>query len=150
MYSLDRIDTPMPPAINASYETFTDARSHFKDAIDEAQRGRIVTVRRDGELTALIAVDRLRDYFFRTVDPRVAILREGAKVVALMDGRPFVAEGADVDSAIDDLAESLREYADDWDSLQHAPNHAPAWALVQLVRLSTDEQLREWLEHGGE
>lgn len=46
---------------------------------------------------------------------------------------------------------SLREYAEDWeDHLKDAPNHADAWALVQLVKLSTDDELRDWFERGGE
>ena len=68
-----------------------------------------------------------------------------------MDGRPVVSEGTDVDGALAELALSLREYAKDWDDrLERAPNHADNWALVQLIKLSTDEQLLEWLERGGE
>lgn len=41
---------------------------------------------------------------------------------------------------------ALREYAEDWiDHLKNAPNHAGHWPLVQLVRLSTDEKLRDWI-----
>jgi hypothetical protein len=44
------------------------------------------------------------------------------------------------------MAGALREYAEDWqDRLLHAPNHRDNWALVQLITLSSDEQLREWL-----
>lgn len=68
-----------------------------------------------------------------------------------MSGRPFVSEGATVDDALADLLESLREYAEDWDTrLQHAPNHQDNWALVQLVKLSSEEELLEWFERGGE
>jgi hypothetical protein len=41
---------------------------------------------------------------------------------------------------------ALREYAEDWqDRLLDAPNHANNWALVQLITLSSEVQLREWL-----
>lgn len=43
-------------------------------------------------------------------------------------------------------AESLREYAEDWQArLLNAPNQQDNWGLVQLVSLSDDEQLKEWL-----
>lgn len=135
----------------ADYGTFTEARSHLKDVFDATARGRTVTVRRDGQLSAVMPVERLRAYFFRTVLPRVRVTREDDRTIALMDGRPFVSEGADVDGALADLALSLREYAEDWeDRLEYASNHAGNWALVQLIKLSTGEQLLEWLERGGE
>lgn len=55
-------------------------------------------------------------------------------MVAIMDGRPFVAEGRTVDDAVGDLIDSLREYADEWESRYR----------------QTDAQLNEWLELGGE
>ena len=43
----------------------------------------------------------------------------------------------------------MREYAQDWvERLQYASNHAENWGLVQLVHLSTDEQLADWLRAG--
>ncbi|MEO9248790.1 hypothetical protein ABDK96_13975 [Citricoccus nitrophenolicus] len=68
-----------------------------------------------------------------------------------MDGWPFAAEGRTVGEAVAELIDSLREYADEWDShYRHAANHAENWVLVQLVKFSTDDQLNEWLELGGE
>ena len=50
------------------------------------------------------------------------------------------------DEAIDDLVQAAREYAEDWnDHLLLAPNHRGNWGLVQLVELSTVEQLRNWV-----
>ncbi|UXW86488.1 hypothetical protein NFX31_02815 [Microbacterium azadirachtae] len=73
------------------------------------------------------------------------------RIIALMSGRPFVSEGATVDDALSDLVLSLREYAEDWEArLQQAPNHRDNWSLVQLVKLSSDAQLLEWFERGGE
>jgi len=44
----------------------------------------------------------------------------------------------------------LREYAEDWqDRLLDAPNHAGNSGLVQLVSLSGDGQLRDWLVGSG-
>ncbi|MCW2642256.1 MAG: hypothetical protein JWP76_4562 [Dactylosporangium sp.] len=61
-----------------------------------------------------------------------------------------VADGATFDEAIDDLIDALREYAEDWqDRLLDAPNHGNNWGLVQLISLSDDEQLRDWLVGTG-
>ncbi|WP_022894572.1 prevent-host-death protein [Agromyces subbeticus] len=138
-------------SLTADYGSFTDARTHLKDVLDATEQGRTVTVRRDDHLSAVVPVERLRGFFFRTVSPRVKVYREEGRTVALMESRPFASEGEDVASALADLAVPLREYAADWeDRLQHAPNHANNWALVQLIKLSSDEQLLEWLERGGE
>jgi hypothetical protein len=138
-------------SIVADYPTFTDARTHLKDVLDSNARGITVTVGRDEQVSAVVPADRLREYFFRTVSPRVRVLGEDGRVIALMDGRPFVSEGTDIEDALGDLALTVREYVEDWDErLQHAPNHSEQWALVQLVKLSTDDELREWFTHGGE
>lgn len=138
-------------SLTADYGSFTEARSHLKEVLDATARGRTVTVRRDDQISAVMPVELIRAHFFRTLVPGVNVTREDGRTIALMEGLPFVSEGADVDGALADLALSLREYADDWeDRLQHAPNHASNWALVQLVKLSTDGQLRDWFERGGE
>ena len=135
----------------ADYGSYTDARTHLKDVLDATAQGRTVTVRRDEQIAAVVPAEKLRQFLFHTVSARVEIFKENDAVVALMRDRPFVSEGADVEDALADLILSLREYAKDWeDRLQHAPNHASAWALVQLVKLSTDEQLLEWFDRGGE
>lgn len=135
----------------ADYQTYSDARAHLKDVFDATTRGRTVTLRRDGDVVAVTPVDRLRDYFSRTVAPRISVARESDIVVAIMEGRPFAAEGATIDDAIDELIDVLREYAEDWETrLQQAPNHQAAWGLVQLVRLSSDDQLKAWMFSDGE
>jgi hypothetical protein len=133
------------------YPTYSSARSHFKDILDATERGGSVTVSRDGQVSVVLQADRLRSFFSRAVSPRVELAREDDRVIALMSGRPFVSEGASVDAALADLIESLREYAEDWETrLQHAPNHRDNWALVQLIKLSSDEELVEWFERDGE
>jgi len=63
-----------------------------------------------------------------------------------MTAPPLAVEGPDFDSAVDEMVGELREYAEDWESrFKHAPNHREYWGVVQLVNLSTDDQLREWL-----
>lgn len=61
-------------------------------------------------------------------------------------GVPVAADGATFDGAIDEMIDALREYAEDWqDRLLDAPNHREQWGLVQMIELSDDVQLREWL-----
>lgn len=135
----------------ADYPTFAGTREHLKDVLDATAQGRTVTVGRGKEVSAVMPLKKVRDYFFRTVSPRTKVFSEDGRVVAIMDGRPFASEGVTVDDAIGDLIESLREYAEDWEGhYQHATNHAQNWALVQLVNFSTDDQLNDWLERGGE
>jgi len=102
-------------------------------------------------VSAVAPADRLREYLSSTISPRVSLLVEAGRTIGLMENRSFVSEGADVEGALEDLVLSLREYAEDWeDHLQQAPNHSENWALVQLVKLSTDEQLIDWFKTGGE
>ncbi len=62
-------------------------------------------------------------------------------------GLPLPAHGDTLDDALTDMIEALREYAHDWqDRLLNAPNHRDNWGLVQLVELSSDDELRIWLQ----
>lgn len=138
-------------SIIADYPSFSSARENLKEVLDATEHGVSVSVSRQGNVSVVLPLDRLRDYFFRTVSPRISIFTENTLTVALMVDRPFAAEGVDLDGALTDLILVLREYAADWDTrLKDAPNHQQYWALVQLVKYSTDEQLREWFETGGE
>lgn len=136
-------------SIAIDYPSYSDARGNFKELLDAAAAGRTVTVARDGQLAAVLPVERLREHLVAVLPARVRVFAEDGRVIALMEDHPFVAEGASVDDAVADLIEALREYAQDWDDrLKSAPNHHDAWAFVQLVKLSTDEQLRTWFEDG--
>lgn len=138
-------------SIIADYPSFSSARENLKEVLDATEHGVSVSVSRQGNVSVVLPLDRLRDYFFRTVSPRISIFTEKSLTVALMVDSPFAAEGVDLDGALTDLILVLREYAADWDTrLKDAPNHQQYWALVQLVKYSTDEQLREWFETGGE
>ena len=141
----------MSQAAAVDYPSFTSARNHLKAVLDATEQGRSITIARDDQVSVVLPADRLRGFFVHTVSPRVEVTSEDGRVIALMPGRPFVSEGASVDDALADLAVSLREYAEDWEArLQQAPNHRDNWALVQLVKLSSDAELLEWFERGGE
>ena len=82
-----------------------------------------------------------------TLRPAHAVVTaEGVGWSAFLPGLPIAGEGDDLDAALDDLIDALRDYAADWnDRLHVADNHEANWAVAALVELSTDEQLRSWL-----
>ena len=128
------------------YASFTEARKALKDILDAAENGSMVSIARGARVTVVADRDRLRDHLASTLPSGARVVADGAAWVILMPNTPLVAEGDTFDRAVDDLIANLREYAAEWPvHFQAAPNHARNWALVQLVNLSDDDQLRDWL-----
>lgn len=131
------------------YNSYTEARAHLKDLLDAADRGRVATVRRDTNTTAVVDGRRLRDVLATLVPSRAQAVPEAGGWSVFLPGLPIAADGATFDEAIEETIDALREYADDWqDRLLDTPNHRANWGLVQMVVLSDDEQLRDWLVSG--
>jgi predicted RNase H-like HicB family nuclease len=127
------------------YDRVADARSEIKHVLDVAADGSPVTVRREGERFAVVDAARLR-YFLASIGPRAQVVAEDGGWSLFFPSLPIAAEGDSLNEAFDDAVVVLREYAEDWvDHLRTAPNHAKNWGLVQLVSLSSDEELRAWL-----
>jgi hypothetical protein len=131
------------PAVH--YESYTAARANLKDVLDHAANGEVVTVRRDSVTAAVLDAGRLRHFLASVVPPCVEVVAEADGWSAFIPGLPIAAAAADYDATVADIVDALREYAEDWPALQHAPNHRDNWGLVQLVALSDDEQLRRWV-----
>lgn len=127
------------------YDTYTAARDHLKDVLDTAESGQVVTVRRDSATAAVLDAERLRHFLASVVPPCVQVVPEEGGWSAFIPGLPVGAGAATFEDVVADIADALREYAEDWPRLQHAPNHAPYWGLALLVALSSDEQLRRWI-----
>lgn len=128
------------------YDSYSDARAHLKDLLDAAERGRVATVRRDAASAAVLDVARLRHFLATVVPSRAQVVPEAGGWSVFIAGLPIAADGATFDEAVDEMVQALREYAEDWqDRLLDAPNHRDNWGLVQLISLSDDDQLREWL-----
>lgn len=128
------------------YDSYTEARTHLKDLLDAAERGRVATVRRESARTAMVDVERLRHLLAVVIPSRAQVVPEAGGWSAFISGLPVAVDGATFDDAIAEMIDALREYAEDWqERLLDAPNHREHWGLVQLVSLSTDEQLHEWL-----
>ena len=78
---------------------------------------------------------------------RAEVVAEGDGWSILLPGLPLAADGESFEEALDEMVAALREYAEDWaDHLRHASNHEQNWSLVQIIDLSSDEQLRDWLQ----
>jgi predicted RNase H-like HicB family nuclease len=132
------------PAVH--YDSYTEARNNLKNLLDAAENGQVATVRRESATTAVLDAERLRYFLASVVPSHAQVVQEGDGWSVFIPGLPVAADGATFDEAIDEMAEALREYAQDWqDRLLNAPNHRENWGLVQLISLSEDDQLREWL-----
>ena len=129
-----------------SYDGFTVARTNLKPILDTARTGRLVTVTRGPDVSAVVSAVRLRQFLAATVPSRARVVYEDGACVVFIPGLAVAAEASTFDEAITEMLDGLRDYAEDWDShLADAPNHAENWGLVNLVRLSDDDQLRAWL-----
>lgn len=122
------------------------AREQLKSVLDAADAGVPTTIVRAGRRVALVDAALLRATLAHTIRPDVQLAHEAGEWAAFLPGTPLAGTGRTTDEAVDDLVAALQEYAEDWsDHLRHAPNHRDAWALVQLVELSTGDELRDWL-----
>lgn len=126
---------------------FTQARQSLKEILDSSERGGLSTISRpDRAPAAVVNGDSLRHYLALTLAPNVQVVSEDGVWAVFMPGQPFASEATELGEALEDFVDALRDYAEDWeDHLHAAPNHRENWALVQLVDLSTDEQLTTWL-----
>lgn len=125
--------------------SYGEARAHLKDVLDAAARGQPVVVHRDRDIAAVVDAERLRSALMRIQAPAQVVGEAGGWSVFL-PGVPVAADGATLNEAVDEMVDALRQYAEDWeDHLRHAPNHRENWTLVQLIGLSDDRRLREWL-----
>lgn len=128
------------------YDSYSDARAHLKDLLDAAERGRVATVRRESASAAVLDAARLRHFLAAVVPSRAQVVAEAGGWSVFIPGLPVAADGATFDEAIEEMVAALRDYAEDWqDRLLDAPNHRDNWGLVQLISLSDDGQLRDWL-----
>lgn len=132
------------PAVH--YDSYSEARAHLKDLLDAAERGQVATVRRDSTSAVVLDAGRLRHFLASVVPSRAQVVAEAGGWSVFIPGLPVAADGPTFDVAVEEMVQALREYALDWqDRLAQAPNHRDNWGLVQLIGLSDDDQLRDWL-----
>lgn len=117
------------------YNSYTEARTHLKDLLDAAEQGCMATVRRESSTSVVVDADRLRRYLAAVTPSRAEVVAEAGGWSVFIPGLPVAADGAGFDEAIAEMVDALRE----------APDHRDNWGLVQLISLSSDEQVRDWL-----
>jgi hypothetical protein len=126
-------------------ENATDVRRHWRAHLDRAAARLPVAFSRGEDAFAVVDASLHRDLLRRSVPAPVVVAEDDGWSIFL-DGYPVAADGRDLDEAIDDFLVSVTDYATAWvDRLHTVPNHQHAVALVHLVAISTDEQLREWV-----
>ena len=134
-------------SIQVDFQGIGVARANLKKVFDATDNGKSVTLGRGGEIVVALPAEKVRQYFAETIPANIEA--EVTKDATWLMSNTFGlhSEGTDIESALEDMVDVLREYAEDWeDHLYTAPNHADYWGLVQLIKLSTDTQLKEWLE----
>ncbi len=132
--------------LGVHFATLTEGRAHFTDLFDAAESGRPASVRRESSRAAIVDADRFRHALTELRPARAELVAEAGGWTIVIPGLPVAADAATVDEALDGMVEALRDYADDWnDRLLHAPNHSQNWGLVQLIVLSGDQQIKDWL-----
>jgi len=128
------------------FPSYSEARANLRGVLDAANSGVVTTLERDHTRFAVVDGELLRSQLTALRPASAVVTAEGGGWSAFLPGLPVSGEGEDLDAAIDDLIDALRDYAADWnDRLHIASNHQDNWSLAALVELSTDEQLRDWL-----
>jgi Antitoxin of toxin-antitoxin, RelE / RelB, TA system len=131
------------------FESYSEARAHFKALLDAADEGRPAIVRRDDRYAAVVDAARLR-VVLTEVAPKAEVVPEAEGWSVFIPGVPVAADAGSFDEAVDDMIDALRDYAEDWETrLRVAANHTHNWPLVQLIALSDDHELRGWLVGEG-
>lgn len=89
---------------------------------------------------------RLREALAATVPSQLEIIRKDGTYAVSLEGRPFTAEAAMLEAAITGLIVLLRDYAQYMNDHPAQVHHLKGCHdLIQLVALSTDEELVSWL-----
>lgn len=128
------------------FGSFTEARKYLPRVLDAAREGLVTTVTRDQETFVVMSADTLGQELRRLLPSRTVVVAEGGGWAAFLPEVPVHGDAETFDAAIDDLIVGLREYAEDWNERLHtAANHLQHRSLVELVELSDDAQLRDWL-----
>lgn len=130
-----------------AYGSSTDARKHFAAVLDAAAAGGMATVHRESGTVAVLDAERLRYFLARVIPSRAQVVPEAGGFSVVSDDLPVTADGITLKEALAEMVSALRDYADDWQSwgLKDAVNHRDNWGLVQLISLSDDLQLLEWI-----
>src|SRR5260370_29826855 len=119
------------PAVH--YDSYTKAREHLKDVLDQAENGQVVTVRRESVTAAVLDAGRLRHFLASVVPPCAKVVAEAEGWSAFIPGLPVAGAGATYDAAVAGIADGLPGFAEEWPPFPHAPQPPEPWGLVPFV-----------------
>ena len=138
--------TERSAAVPSHFGSFTETRTHLRHVLDSAATGRVTTIQRDDARFAVVDARLLVRNLMRLRPAGAVVTAEGGGWSAVLPGLPVHGDGDTFKSAVEDLLDALRDYADDWnDRLLSAPNHRENWPVVELAKLASDDELRAWL-----
>ena len=124
-------------ARSAISEIYNTAEQHLAVAITRENDAPITVIRQDHLKKALEALCLL--------EPQVRFSSDG-DVSMWIDGLPVSGQGESFEAAGQEIIDSLRDYAKTWiEDLRDYPNHKDRWGVVNLVLLSSDDELRAFL-----
>ena len=129
--------------------TYSETRRRLREVLDAAEAGKAAGIERRGNRVALVERNRLHGLLadsWRLGRPDAVAEAGGWSV--FLPGSPIAADGADLDEAVEEFIQALREYAHDWEErLRLATNHEHMWPLVLYVSMSSDAEIANWV-HG--
>ena len=132
------------------FSSYTQARQQLRAVLDAAGSGLVTTIDRDEERFLVVSAQQQREDLAMLRPSNAAVVAEGGGWAVILPGLPVHGDGDSFDDALEDALDALREYAEDWNArLRMAPNHRQHHVVVELVELSTDEQLRDWILGGA-
>ena len=130
------------------YPKITDARAAISEIYSTVERHLVVRIMREGDApVAVIRRDDLKEALqaLSPLDPQVRFSKNGT-VSMWIEGLPISSQGSSFDEAGEELIKALRDYAQTWvEELKNYPNHKERWGVANLVLLSDDDELREFL-----
>jgi len=133
------------------FPSYTHARDHLRDVLDAARSGLVTSVTRGAEKFVVVRADEQRKMLARLRPADAQVLAEGGGWAVIFPGLPVHGDGETLEAAMNDALEALREYAEAWnDHLHAAANHKDNRDVVELVELSSDDELRSWVLAGAE
>jgi hypothetical protein len=126
------------------------ARPDLVGLLDAASSGRPARIRREDGALAVVDAERLRLVLAAQLDGRATVVAEAGGWSLFIPGTPVGVACATYEEAQREMVQALRDYSAHWqERLLAAPDRRDDWSLVQLVSLSSDEQLARWLGGDG-
>ncbi len=118
--------------------------------LSAATEGKAAMLYHDAGRVAVVDAERLRIALAALCPSPVEVVRENDSWTVTVRGLPLTTRGADLDTLIEEVLTALRNASTDLlDSARITPNHYGDWVTGQLIALSDDAQLRDWMIGGA-